>query len=477
MSEADDDQVLINRVLNKDDGAAIPSNATALVLKVSKAIESFIKDNQDNISNSDLPALENLQVLVHMLEVRSGLGRDTTTSLEKTLKKAVKLVKSLTAKNYEIKESSDFTEVTHLKHTRLPAPPKPAAPIKWKKTDSKVDFLTRGQPAVECNAFMRMLAFLPEGDFKRAVLEAGNKDRNIFAISIINLTHPYGYMPNRAALQKMALQYYDKYDILIRETILGDLEKVVDEIEQTMENSEFGPQFVGIIVAQDDDYGDYVHALPLICYFGDKDSTTGIRTKQFLIADTVGRSLLSLRVEDRLLKPVGVEIFKATNVRQVDTFSCRTGGMQLLKRALIALQDNPSGGLKGYLMEYATFQKDNIHLVVHLPPTFDASEQVSNKREDMVETIDSRDRHSKQVGKRSRPRTVKKLRKDHQERIECEYNFSANQLYLLPDVSIPRNVVIERPKEYSENYAIVTVRGTMLINTHLSMKGEILSQG
>ena len=78
-----------------------------------------------------------------------------------------------------------------------------------------------------------------------------------------NITYPYIYSPNRAALQEIASKYYEKYGVLIRETTsFWVYIPLIEELEQTIQ----GPQFVGIHVAYDPGPSEYTHALPLILF-------------------------------------------------------------------------------------------------------------------------------------------------------------------------------------------------------------------
>lgn len=95
-SQADDDYVLINRVLNRNDDYPVgtdPSekDATKLAKMVGKILKKFLEDNAEQLAKRDIPVLQDLQVLVHMLEVRSDRGRGKTTKLEKIIAKAIKL--------------------------------------------------------------------------------------------------------------------------------------------------------------------------------------------------------------------------------------------------------------------------------------------------------------------------------------------------------------------------------------------------
>lgn len=97
-SQADDDHVLINRVLTRKDDYPVgkdlsEKDPTKLAEKVSKIIGAFLTKNFEQLAKRDIPALQDLQVLVHMLEVRSDLGRSKPTILEKTISKAIELAK------------------------------------------------------------------------------------------------------------------------------------------------------------------------------------------------------------------------------------------------------------------------------------------------------------------------------------------------------------------------------------------------
>lgn len=308
-----------------------------------------------------------------------------------------------------------------------------------------------------------MLSALPEGAFRDAVIDAGNEDKKIFSIRV-GISHPdlsYIWMPDRAALQVMALKFHQKYGVLIRETTVDNLQSLLNEIDDTIE----GPQSIGIIVSMESD-SEYVHALPLIIYLEKKDST-GQRALEILIADTLGRSHLlyyrtKYRVNEFVKKYNYAKIYSSTGIRQFDTFSCRIGAIMFLKRALMALQRSPDnldehaseGGLENYLKKHATFNEEDDFLVDHLPPTFDASEQISNKRADRDTTLDSRHRTNK------KPITIGQLRQRHQEEVPVVYEFSINSFTLPP--SLPENVeVIE-----GINPTII-VTGKMSINTHL----------
>ena len=130
-----------------------------------------------------------------------------------------------------------------------------------------------------------------------------------------------------------------------------------------------------------------IHMLFLLFYLFKRDPETGSKVKQFLIADTLGTvdSYLYIYVYNKLVKLEGSEIYSATRERQVDKSSCRVGAMQFMKRALIALHDNPNNDLSEYLRQYGIMSSEvdhkhvNHHFLDHLPPVFDAAEQISNK--------------------------------------------------------------------------------------------------
>ena len=360
-----------------------------------------------------------------------------------------------------------------------PPPPAPTEKPKQIEPSSTIHLELDDDPS-RIRALQPVLNFLSEGSFKDSI-QAALDGHDMDWMIINNMSHPFVYMPNRPALQTMAHNYYKKYRILIRETVCSSrwdnrLNELIGEMEKQIE----GPQYVGVIIAANDYYS---HALPLIIYLGKKDPKTGSRKRQFLIADTMGNSGdLFDSVESIIKKLKGAEIYATTKPRQVDTYSCRTGAMLLLKRALIALQDSSDKELAGYLkshgieevvsvkkkdeesLDYSYFSFD------YLPPQFDASEQVTNKGGNLDTTFDSRDRRSNKSRKKDNPRTIGEIRKSHRKDTTFEYCFKVEGSRLKPKTVIPKGVKIGR----AGNCISVSITIQREVNTHLAEKGQIL---
>lgn len=358
----------------------------------------------------------------------------------------------------------DRSEMPFSPLSALPPPPKPEGKPEW-RTEAAVTLMKRNEIGNGYfNQLKAMMHVIPPGAFKDALQQT----QSIGEIKMYNLTHRYIYMPNRAALQQIAFNYYAKYGILIREVVVDDFVNGVKQLIEEIEKKVEGPQFIGIIVSA----GNYGHSLPLIFYFGKEDLATHSRVRQLLIADAVGWSLLVELVKCGLPR---AQIYQSNKARQVDFFSCRIGAMQFLKRALLALRDyRGNDGLAGYLKMHGTMGDDDY--AVDLPPEFDAAEQVTNKG-GRLDALNSRDRYSRKEFKGKTPRTVQALREAHKEYVEFSYEVLLPEETLkgllesgnLQSGNLPACVTVQENRLY--------IKTTKAVNTHLARKGEQLSIG
>lgn len=166
----------------------------------------------------------------------------------------------------------------------LPPPPKPTENPMWEEKPSIIEIDLRVQDVFQNQIFQSMIDSLPKGGFKKAIVKASNK--KISLVEVKNLTYPTIYMPNSSALQEIAFRYFEKYRILILQTIEPHLELVMQQIEEIE-----GPQFVGIIVssAESTDYDSCrIYSLPLIVFLGKKVPKSESRVWQCFIADMLG---------------------------------------------------------------------------------------------------------------------------------------------------------------------------------------------
>lgn len=88
LSHASDDNELINRIFDKPDIFLNPVGDSELAKQTEEKIQDFLNQNKSKLNQSDAPALKDLQGLVHMLEVRSGLQQENNnkpSTLEKTI--------------------------------------------------------------------------------------------------------------------------------------------------------------------------------------------------------------------------------------------------------------------------------------------------------------------------------------------------------------------------------------------------------
>lgn len=103
---------LINKVLERQDSHPISSKDS---VPVSTAIETFIKNNQWRIEQSDLPALEKLQVLIRSFENQSKQKKNLKpTTLKKTIDAAIKLSRDPLKRQDPLKSfHSDASSLVH----------------------------------------------------------------------------------------------------------------------------------------------------------------------------------------------------------------------------------------------------------------------------------------------------------------------------------------------------------------------------
>lgn len=348
----------------------------------------------------------------------------------------------------------------------LPAPPKPMWEPKW-TTDEAVHCSDPHEYGVFSRYQATVMAALPAGEFKDAL-----QGLAMTQISIHNLTHPHIYRPNESALQQIACNYHAKYGILIYEIRLNesfsrrgcDLNKLTEltELIGRIEEEVEGPQYIGIEVS----LGEYGHALPLIFFIG-KHPSTHARVRQFLIADTVPDSSFVREVE-RQLPPA--KTYQSTRGRQIDQFSCRIGAMQFLKRALLALHDyQGDNGLIGYLKMHGIMWDYDEFRIEHLPPEFDAAEQITNKG-GSLDKANSRDKRSKNLDKRTR--SVQELRKAHTEPVDFSYDV------YIDDEKLKKLIASKQlPANVTHAPGVLHITCTKEVNTHLARKGQQLSMG
>lgn len=371
------------------------------------------------------------------------------------------------------------------KETKLKFPDAQLSPKnkRWlEQKNEKIIKVDAGCPN-NCSLFQNILKLIPDGHpFKTCLEIAGQKLCNIREISFQNITIPYGYTPNKAALLEIAASYYEKYKVLIHVTTYWDLKNLLTNIESQVDSNEGdGPHFIGINISFDD---EFTHALPLICFMGKINEETAIRKVEFLIADTIKYHDLINRVRRTLQDYAGCVdcdvlrdcyVYSTLNGRQVDTFSCKLAGMLFLKRALLELQGSSVDCLSDYLKLNAKLSTENEYKVEHLPPTFDASDQISNKIIDGT-IIDSRSLHSKNPKKH--PITVEELRKKYKTNIDVKYVFTVQDLNMKDVNDLPENVTVQldqNPLESRSSYQ-VTVYTSIKINGQLANKGKFLSQ-
>lgn len=95
MSEVLSTKVLINRVLHKPDSSPIPAQNSELIAKVSKIIENFITENQDQLYKTDASALIRLKTIITFFH-DDQVEHNELTTLEKTIDTAIRIAQQNT---------------------------------------------------------------------------------------------------------------------------------------------------------------------------------------------------------------------------------------------------------------------------------------------------------------------------------------------------------------------------------------------
>lgn len=223
------------------------------------------------------------------------------------------------------------------------------------------------------------------GDFReqffyRAFLHAYAEDPfcNTVAQEVDKYVRDMGYetafkelsiqIPNYDALLYLAHRYFIKYGIVIRIVHVNFLPQLLE----TLENEIDSPLYLGVITFQEDlTHYETAHITPLLFYFPGNQKREELEA---VTLDSTGSCHMQAVLTDAGL--CARHIFTAVTPRQGDHFSCHTGGIILLRNALLALHYHGySGGFREVLQEGEIAE----NCVFFLPPEWDYTEQITNR--------------------------------------------------------------------------------------------------
>lgn len=220
------------------------------------------------------------------------------------------------------------------------------------------------------------------------------------SLTSINQTNRHIAIPNQYALQAKATYYESKYGIDIR---LADM-KYLKTTLLRWEKKITEPTYIGVII------GDFSteypgHVVSLLCYFNGKNDGHN----EYLFIDCGG----VWKTYQQDLEDWGIPCDKAyvsEAKTQVDLESCRTASIYLLRNALLSLKHNKHSN--GFSKALQNGKVDENKHIIHLPPEWDYTEQISNKLPDAGQALLIRHLYSKKVCKRDQKITVQ----EHRER-------------------------------------------------------------
>ncbi len=245
----------------------------------------------------------------------------------------------------------------------------------------------------------------------------------VFCINISAATYPKGYIPSEDFLKSKARYYREKYGIYIE---LAPMDSLSDALTG-LRGQETHPPYVGVMVT----YPESKHITPLLLKIGKQGYR--IVVEQCLCMDVMQNTDLG-RLEEFIqmqYKITPSQIIRALeHHRQIDFHSCRTGGLLLLRNTLLDLQSSgrtelfmpassspsiPSSGLR---TRFAPKKYD-----LSLPPQWTYGEQIFFGK-DTGPII--RDLYSKQVKKRTSPRSIASFRASHTEKLQYRATITAS---------------------------------------------------